>query len=70
MNISNFVSFIYCKIASFHSKIERGLLHTTPYVTKQKMFHFAYWVDTKGQILQETSDMGVAGPETLEKGLE
>ena len=62
MNISNFVSFIYCKIASFHSKIERSLLHTTPYVTKQKMIHFAYSVDTKGNYLQELSDLGVAGP--------
>ena len=62
MNICNFVSFIYCKIASFHSEIERGLLHTTPYVTKTKMFHFAYGVDRKCKNLQELSDLGMAVP--------
>ena len=61
MKNSNFVSFIYCKIASFHSKIERGLLHTTPYITKQKMFNFACCIDTEAKLLQETSDLGVAG---------
>ena len=53
---------LYQNLAIFYTKIERRLLHTTPYVTKQKMFLFAYWVDTKGNYLQELSDLGVAGP--------
>ena len=58
---------LYQNLAIFYTKIERRLLHTTPYVTKQKMLYFACWFDTNMKDLPETSEMGVASPESLEK---
>ena len=53
---------LYQNLAIFYTKIERRLLHTTPYVTKQKMLYFACWFDTNMKDLPETFEMGVASP--------
>ena len=53
---------LYQNLAIFYTKIEKRLLHTTPYVTKQKMLYFACQFDTNVKYLPETSEIGVASP--------
>ena len=53
---------LYQNLAIFYTKIERRLLHTTPYVTKQKMLYIACQFDTYIKHLPETSDIGVICP--------